>query len=69
MQLRYEKIQNSESIQAKESSGTVVSEELKKSLLQGAEEVDLVRSGLGDTMRMAFQSIRERYWSRGNVSS
>ena len=69
MQRRYEERQNSELIQAIESSGTAVSENLKKSLLQGAEEVDLVRSGLDDTMRMAFQSIRERYWSRDNVSS
>ena len=69
MQRRYEERQNSELIQAIESSGTAVSENLKKSPLQGAEEVDLVRSGLDDTMRMAFQSIRERYWSRDNVSS
>jgi glutamate dehydrogenase (NAD(P)+) len=69
IQRRYEERQNSELIQAIEASGTVVSEKLRKSLLQGAEEIDLVRSGLDDTMRMAFQAIRERYWSRDNVSS
>ncbi len=69
MQRRYEEGQNSALIEAIESSGAPVSEELKKSLMQGADEVDLVRSGLDDTMRMAFQAIRERYWRSDNISS
>ena len=32
---------------------------LKEHLSHGAEEVDLVRSGLDDTMRLAYQEIRE----------
>jgi len=27
----------------------------------------LVRSGLDDTMRKAFQDIRERYWSNDKI--
>ena len=36
-------------------------------LSQGANEIDLVRSGLDDTMRKAFQEIRERYWAHDKI--
>ena len=36
-----------------------VNDDLRKRLVSGASELDLVRSGLDDTMRMAFQDIRE----------
>ena len=35
----------------------------------GPVEIDLVRSGLDDTMRIAFQEIHERYWSEKKVKS
>jgi glutamate dehydrogenase (NAD(P)+) len=69
IQRRHEEKQSLQLIEAIESSGTPISGELKNALLQGADEIDLVRSSLDDTMRMAFQSIRERYWRRDNVSS
>ncbi|MCW8922162.1 MAG: Glu/Leu/Phe/Val dehydrogenase [Gammaproteobacteria bacterium] len=42
-----------------ELTGTTVSDSLKKSVAHGADELDLVRSGLDDTMRTAYQQIRE----------
>mgnify|MGYP001196227075 CR=1 FL=1 len=55
--------------QAIKKVGGAIPEELTQGLLQGADEIDLVRSGLDDTMRQAFQSIRERFWSKKNISS
>ena len=40
---------------------------LKEKLVRGADELDLVRSGLDDTMRLAYQEIREAKQSRENV--
>jgi glutamate dehydrogenase (NAD(P)+) len=40
-------------------SGGKVDEQARRKLVGGASELDLVRSGLDDTMRMAFQDIRE----------
>ena len=41
--------------------------ELRAKLCSGSDELDLVRSGLDDTMRTAYQNIREIYWSNDNV--
>jgi glutamate dehydrogenase (NAD(P)+) len=43
-----------ETMTGKEAPGT-----LRNELVRGASELDLVRSGLDDTMRAAFQAIRE----------
>ena len=40
------------------TTGRSVPEELKAPLLRGTEELDLVRSGLDDTMRGAYQAVR-----------
>ncbi|MFW5654843.1 MAG: Glu/Leu/Phe/Val family dehydrogenase [Roseicyclus sp.] len=40
----------------------------KQKYLKGAGELELVRSGLDDTMRGAYQSMREIWWSRDDVS-
>lgn len=40
------------------STGNPVPEELKAPLLRGTEELDLVRSGLDDTMRGAYRDVR-----------
>ncbi len=47
--------------------GKPVPEALKTRLTHGAIEIDLVRSGLDDTMREAYNQIREVYLSRENV--
>ncbi len=41
-----------------EVTGTKVPEHLRASISRGANELDLVRSGLDDTMRLAYQEIR-----------
>ena len=69
MQRRYEEGQSQLMIQAIEASGTKLPLELVKKLSQGASEIDLVRSGLDDTMRKAFQDIRERYWAHDKIDS
>jgi glutamate dehydrogenase (NAD(P)+) len=41
--------------------------QFKDKYLRGADELELVRSGLDDTMRIAYQSMREVWHSRGDV--
>ncbi|MCE0506843.1 MULTISPECIES: Glu/Leu/Phe/Val family dehydrogenase [unclassified Roseivivax] len=45
-----------------------LSEDFKKVYMQGASELELVRSGLDDTMRVAYQSMREPWIERGDVT-
>ncbi len=41
-----------------ELTGTPLSDATRSAVVRGAEEVDLVRSGLDDTMRLAYQEMR-----------
>ena len=66
---RYEENKNNLFIKAIEQSGKKLSEKLVSQIGQGPVELDLVRSGLDDTMRQAFQEIRERYWKEKKVKS
>jgi glutamate dehydrogenase (NAD(P)+) len=50
-----------------EVTGTKVSEQLRNSVTRGADELDLVRSGLDDTMRLAYQEIRATLENHENV--
>jgi len=43
------------------ATGTTLSEKFKKSYIQGADELALVRSGLDDAMRGAYSDMRERW--------
>jgi len=45
-----------------------MSPEFKEKYLHGAGELELVRSGLDDTMRAAYQSMREIWHARHDVS-
>lgn len=47
--------------------GWTLSPDFKKKYMQGAGELELVRSGLDDTMRIAYQSMREVWHSRSDV--
>ncbi|MDH5387862.1 MAG: Glu/Leu/Phe/Val dehydrogenase [Gammaproteobacteria bacterium] len=51
-----------------ELTGSKISENLRKSVARGADELDLVRSGLDDTMRTAYQQIRETLTSNDNIN-
>jgi len=47
--------------------GKPVSESFRERYVQGAGELELVRSGLDDTMRIAYQAIREVWHARPDV--
>ncbi len=48
--------------------GWTLSPGFKEKYLRGADELELVRSGLDDTMRIAYQSMREVWHSRQDVT-
>lgn len=58
MQRRYDEIQAQAQMEALENvTGKLVPDSFKKKINSGASELDLVRSGLDDSMRHAFQEI------------
>ena len=60
LERRYEELRSTQYADALERhTGKKIVNKTKKILIHGAEEIDLVRSGLDDTMRLAFQEIRE----------
>ena len=70
MEKRYEEGKSQFIIKAIEETGNKpIPQELIEKLSQGANEIDLVRSGLDDTMRKAFQEIRERYWTHDKIDN
>jgi glutamate dehydrogenase (NAD(P)+) len=69
MQRRYEESKSETIIKAIEQTGNKIPQELIEKLSRGASELDLVRSGLDDTMRKAFQEIRDRYWANNKIDS
>ena len=44
-----------------------MSKDFKEKYLRGADELELVRSGLDDTMRSAYQSMRAVWHARDDV--
>ncbi|MEQ9695400.1 Glu/Leu/Phe/Val dehydrogenase [Shimia sp. SDUM112013] len=44
-----------------------LTDSFKQKYLRGADELELVRSGLDDTMRIAYQSMRDVWHERGDV--
>jgi glutamate dehydrogenase (NAD(P)+) len=66
---RHQVSQNDLLLKAIESNGHKVPNKLAEKLCQGPNELDLVRSGLDDTMRDSFQQIRDRYWSYDKIES
>ena len=65
---RQEEIRGQNVIEAIEATvGQRIPEEFRKNLTYGSDELDLVRSGLDDTMRSGYQNIREIYLTRDGV--
>ncbi|TVP93990.1 MAG: glutamate dehydrogenase, partial [Roseinatronobacter sp.] len=56
-----------ERLSADKNLGWELSPNFKRRYLQGADELQLVRSGLDDTMRTAYQSISEEWHRRPDV--
>ncbi len=65
---RHEEMRGRQIIETIETMvGRKVPDHLRSQLTQGADEFDLVRSGLDDTMRQAYNEIREIFLRRDNV--
>ena len=56
-----------ERISSDSSINWTLSPDFKQQYLRGAGELELVRSGLDDTMRAAYQAMREVWHSRGDI--
>lgn len=68
MERRLDELRGQYVIEAIETMvGRSVPSELRSYLVRGASEIDLVRSGLDDTMREAYQAIREVVRTRPDV--
>jgi len=68
MQRRHDELRNSQyTALLEEHTGVKIPQHLKDTLGKGADEVDLVRSGLDDTMRMAFQELYGVYRSNERI--
>jgi len=69
MQKRHDETQGAQiASMLEELTGNTISDSLKKSVAHGADELDLVRSGLDDTMRTAYQQIRETLKGNENIT-
>ena len=69
MTRRWEESQNELLIEAIEGNGKKIGKELTQKLQRGSSELELVRSGLDDSMREAFQKMREYYWKHDQADS
>lgn len=69
MDRRYQELNNLRMVQAIEkSSGTTLSEDMRKNIVKGASERDLVMSGLEETMVTAYTEVRDTL-KRKNLKS
>jgi glutamate dehydrogenase (NAD(P)+) len=60
-------VEELERLSADKGLGWTLAEDFKERFLTGSDELALVRSGLDDTMRTAYQSMREVWHSRNEV--
>jgi glutamate dehydrogenase (NAD(P)+) len=60
-------VEELERLSADQGLGWTLAEGFKEKFLQGSDELALVRSGLDDTMRTAYQAMRETWHSRQDV--
>lgn len=68
MQKRHDEIRgNNLAMMLEEMTGTKISQALRATVTHGADELDLVRSGLDDSMRLAYQEIRSTLDNEANI--
>ena len=60
-------VEELERLSSDKGLGWTMAEDFKERFLTGSDELALVRSGLDDTMRTAYQSMRQIWHSRGDV--
>jgi glutamate dehydrogenase (NAD(P)+) len=69
MERRYEELRGKIELSAMENlTGKTVPDSFYAELARGADELDLVRSGLDDTMRVAYQELKETFHSNNKVT-
>ncbi len=66
---RYDVNQNDLLLKVLESNGHKIPPAISEELCNGPNELDFVRTGLDDSMREAFQQIRDRFWSHEKIES
>lgn len=70
MQRRYDEIRSQHQMEAlEELTGKSMPDKFKLQINGGASEVDLVRSGLDDSMRQAFQEMRDTRAGNPNITT
>jgi glutamate dehydrogenase (NAD(P)+) len=68
MERRHDEMRGAHMLQALETMTGKQSEDwIRKELVYGADELDLVRSGLDDTMRNSYQQLKEVYDSNDKI--
>lgn len=60
-------VEELERLSSDKNLGWTLADDFKQRFLQGSDELALVRSGLDDTMRTAYQAMREVWHSRNDV--
>ena len=69
MERRYDEMRGQHMAQALESmTGSKLPDIVRDELVRGADELDLVRSGLDDTMRLSYQQISEELHSNNEIA-
>jgi glutamate dehydrogenase (NAD(P)+) len=69
MQKRHDELRGHQmAAMLEEVTGSKVSDNLRSTITRGADELDLVRSGLDDTMRMSYQQIRDTLENDENIN-
>jgi glutamate dehydrogenase (NAD(P)+) len=69
MERRYDEMRGQHMAQALESmTGSKLPEFVRDELVRGADELDLVRSGLDDTMRLSYQEISKEFHSNDKIT-
>jgi glutamate dehydrogenase (NAD(P)+) len=69
LQRRYDELRGINYLEALEQlTGQQVSDRQRKGIVRGASELDLIRSGLDDTMRLAFQDLRNVMKNNPNIN-
>ena len=69
MERRHDEMRGAQMLKAIETmTGETSSEWMQKELVYGADELDLVRSGLDDTMRNSYQQLKEAFNSNDKIN-